>query len=70
MEGDSFVYYSKPYETFCVDNLSYMLKQLNMTTFDSGILNLINIHKSQDTDYKHLSMEFNRNAQGKLSLRM
>lgn len=46
-----------------------MTKHLNMTTFDSGLLNLIKLHESTDTDYRHLSMKFTNNDD-KMSLNM
>jgi len=49
-------YFAKPYESFCQENLSYMLKHLNETVWSSGINSLLNSTAIHNTFYKEASM--------------
>ena len=49
-------YLGKPYETFCQENVSFILKHLNETVFQSGISTLYKSEAMHDTYYKHAQM--------------
>ena len=49
-------YFAKPYETFCVENVSFITKHLNETVWASGIHSLFNSETMHNTFYKESSM--------------
>ena len=49
-------YLSKPYESFCQENLSFLLKHLNETVWNSGLHTLYSSEAFHDTHYKQVSM--------------
>ena len=48
-------YLSKPFETFCQENVSFMMKHLNMTNYESGFRTLFNSEIMHDSHYKQVS---------------
>lgn len=51
-----FTYFAKPHETFCRENLGFLLKHLRENQFETGLHTLINTDVLHDTHYKHLVM--------------
>ena len=49
-------WFAKPFETFCQENMSFMLKHLNETAFQSGVHTLFSSDAMHDTHYKHSSI--------------
>ena len=49
-------YLSKPYESFCQENLSFLLKHFNETVWNSGLHTLYSSDAFHDTHYKEVSM--------------
>ena len=49
-------YFAKPYETFCQENVNFMLKHLNQTVFQSGIHSLYSSEAMHDTYYKQATL--------------
>ena len=45
-------YYAKPFESFCHENLSYMLRYLNETVYTSGLRSLYSSKTMHNTFYK------------------
>ena len=48
-------YYAKPFESFCHENLSYLLKHLNETVYSSGVRSLYSSKTMHNTFYKQAS---------------
>ena len=63
------VYFAKPNESICKENLKFILQHLKMLQFESGIHKLINTEALHDTYYKHLKYTL-KNTDGKLSLKV
>ncbi len=53
-DDDSFFYLSKPYEPFCKENLSFLLKLITNINYESGLRPLINDAHLHSSLYKHL----------------
>lgn len=54
-QEDVQTYLSKPFETFCQENVSFMMKHLNMTNYASGLRTLFNSEIMHDSHYKQVS---------------
>jgi hypothetical protein len=59
--GEDFVYFSKPYEPFCKENISFLLKYLASLNFESGLEPLISDSVIHESLYKHLSFHLSHN---------
>jgi hypothetical protein len=46
------LYFAKPFESMCMENLSFMFKHLNEVVFQSGVSALVNQEALHDTFYK------------------
>lgn len=57
-DGSESLFFGKPFESFCMENLSFMFKHLNETVFQSGVSMLVNNQALHDTHYKHYEMRF------------
>lgn len=64
---DNWLYFGKPNESFCKENLKFILQHLQMLQFESGIHKLVNTEALHDTYYKHLKYTL-KNQNGKLNL--
>ena len=58
-EGSHFFYFSKPYESFCKENLSVLLKLIANFNYESGLRPLISDSVLHSSSYKHLNFKIN-----------
>ena len=70
VDGGSRLYYAKPFESFCMENLSFMFKHFNETLFQSGISQLINHSVLHDTFYKDFTIAYNNKDKIDLSFKL
>jgi hypothetical protein len=66
-ENQESLFFAKPFESFCMENVSFMFKHLNETVFQSGISALVNNQALHDTHYKHYEMRF-KNSDNSIDL--
>jgi len=66
-EDHESLFFAKPFESFCMENVSFMFKHLNETLFQSGISTLVNNQALHDTHYKHYEMRF-KNSENSIDL--
>lgn len=60
----NWLYFAKPQESFCKENMKFALKHLKMFQYSSGLHTLINEEAMHDTYYKHLRFDLQKNSQG------
>ena len=60
-------YFSRPYEAFCKENLSFILKSLGSLLFTSGLSSLMEDMVIHNSIYKHLTLKYT-NIEGALKL--
>jgi Gpi16 subunit, GPI transamidase component len=60
-EGEPFFYFSKPYEPFCKENLSFLLKLLSSFNYKSGLQSLLSDNLIHSSQYKHLRVNLDHN---------
>lgn len=59
-------YFAKPYEPFCKENLSFLVKYLNSINFDSGFSTLISDSVVHSGIYKHFKFKMTSSETGDL----
>jgi hypothetical protein len=63
--GRKFKYFSKPYEAFCKENLSFLFKVLKAQSYDGGLHTLISDSDLHTGSYKHLRVTLSRKGNNK-----
>ena len=58
--ANQWIYFGKPNESMCKENLKFILQHLEMLQYQSGIHRLINTEALHDTYYKHLKYKLTK----------
>lgn len=58
------LYFAKPQESFCKENLKFLVQHLRQFQFSSGLHTLLNQQAMHDTYYKHLQFALVKSAAG------
>ena len=66
--GQSYFYFSKPYEPFCKENLSFILKFLSSIGYGGGLHKLISDSQLHSSLYKHFNFRLIHEQNGPLGV--